>query len=213
MVVKGNAPTHRQRQALATRVQIGDAARELFARDGYVATTIAAISTAAGIPVQTIYSAMGSKAKILQDIASRSPSMVDIDERTRVAREDPDPAHGLRLAARIQRLQYEDMYDVIDAYQQAARSDPDMRRALQWVLTNRHEAFRQHVAAIRTHLSSGVTADRALDLHLALVLPEIYRTLVLERSWTPEQYEDWLTEQLIAQLLGHRAPRSRQAPH
>ena len=202
MVVKSKGPTHRQRQAVATRVQIGDAARELFARDGYVATTIAAISAAADIPAPTIYSAMGSKAKILQDIASRSSSMADIDERIRVAREDPDPAHGLRLAARIQRLQYEDMYDVIDAYQQAARSDPDMLQALQWVLNRRHDAFRQHVAAIRTHLSPEVTAERALDLYLALVLPEIYRTLVLERGWAPEQYEDWLTQQLVAQLLG-----------
>lgn len=193
-------------------MQIGDAARQLFARDGYVATTIAAISAAADIPAPTIYSAMGSKAKILEDIASRSSSMVDIDERTRIAREDTDPAHGLRLAARIQRLQYEDMYDVIDAYQQAARSDPDMARALQWVLNKRHEAFRQHVAAIRTHLSPEVAADRALDLHLALVLPEIYRTLVLERGWTPDQYEDWLTEQLVAQLLGNRARAPSPSP-
>jgi hypothetical protein len=87
-----------------------------------------------------------------------------------------------------------------------------MLQALQWVLRSRHDAFRQHVAAIRTHLSPEVTADRAIDLYLALVLPEIYRTLVLERGWTPEQYEDWLTQQLVAQLLGKCAAGPSASP-
>ena len=43
-------PTHRQRQAAATRRQIAAAARQLFAERGYVATTIAAISERADIP-------------------------------------------------------------------------------------------------------------------------------------------------------------------
>ena len=53
-------PTHRQRQAAATRRQIAAAARQLFAERGYVATTIAAISERADIPVQTVYSAIGT---------------------------------------------------------------------------------------------------------------------------------------------------------
>jgi AcrR family transcriptional regulator len=199
--VKGESPSHRQRQALATRDQIAVAARALFARNGYIGTTITAISDAADIPVPTIYSAMGSKAKILQHLAARSASLADLDTRNRDAREDADPRHGLRLAAKIQRLQYEDMYDVIDAYQQAARTDPEMAQALQLVLGRRQDAFRAHVAAIREHLRPGLSPERALDLHLALVLPEIYRTFVLERGWTPDQYEEWLSDQLEAQLL------------
>jgi len=34
------------------------------------------------------------------------------------------------------------------------------------------------------------------------VLPEIYRTLVVERGWSAERYEDWLAAALVRQLLG-----------
>lgn len=70
---------HRQRQAVQTRPQICDAARTLFARDGYVATTIVAINDAPGIPVPTIYSAMGTKARILQGIAWQLAATMDVD--------------------------------------------------------------------------------------------------------------------------------------
>ena len=50
--VKGS--TYRQRQALQTRDRIADAARLLFARDGYSATSIDAIATEAGVAVRTV---------------------------------------------------------------------------------------------------------------------------------------------------------------
>jgi hypothetical protein len=34
-----------------------------------------------------------------------------------------------------------------------------------------------------------------------LVLPEVYRTLVVERGWSERRYEDWLGDALVAQLL------------
>ena len=54
---------------MATKQQVASAARGLFAAHGYVGTTIAAIADAADIPEPTIYSAFGTKAKILQAIA------------------------------------------------------------------------------------------------------------------------------------------------
>jgi hypothetical protein len=35
------------------------------------------------------------------------------------------------------------------------------------------------------------------------VLPEIYRTFVVERGWSNDKYEAWLAENLIRQLLSH----------
>jgi AcrR family transcriptional regulator len=54
---------------MATKEQIANAARRLFAEHGYVATTITAIAEAADIPAPTIYSAFGTKANILKDTA------------------------------------------------------------------------------------------------------------------------------------------------
>jgi AcrR family transcriptional regulator len=195
VVVKG----HRQRQADATKEQVAAAARGLFAARGYVATTIAAIAEAADIPAPTIYSAFGTKAKILSDIAWRCVSTLDVDRQHEAARTDPDPAAGLRLAVNIQRRQFEVMYDVIDMYQEAARTDADIAADLARIMGNRERAFRGHLEAIRPHLRFPV--DESLAVYLTLVLPEVYRTLVLERGWSIDRYEEWLATTLIRDLL------------
>jgi AcrR family transcriptional regulator len=201
MVVKGEGPTHRQRQALATKEQIATAARGLFAAHGYVATTIAAIAEAADIPAPTIYSAFGTKAKILQAIAMGVTATLDVDRHHAEAIAHPDPAQGLRLAVNVQRRQYELMYDVIAIFQEAARTDPDIAQAMQAIMANRERAFRRHIEAIAAHLAPGVNVSDGVDIYITLVLPEIYRTLVLERGWTIDRYETWLAETLIRQLL------------
>jgi AcrR family transcriptional regulator len=199
VAVKREGPTHRQRQALATKAEIAAAARRLFATQGYVGTTITAIAEAADIPAPTIYSAFGAKAAILKAIAWGVVGTLDVDRSHEEALERPDPREGLRMAANIQRRQYEQMYDVIDIYQEAARTDPDIEQDVRTIAANRERAFRRHLEAIAPHLA--IDLDDALAIYLALVLPETYRTLVIERSWTPAHYESWLANALITQLL------------
>jgi len=203
VVVKREGPSHRQRQAMATKQQIASAARGLFATHGYAGTAITAIAAAADIPAPTIYSAFGTKARILRAIAWGVTSTLDVDRSHDAALAEPDPAQGLRLAANIQRRQFEHMYDVIAIYAEAARTDPDIAQDLQTIMANRERAFRRHVEAIAAHLAPGVSVSDALDIYITLVLPEIYRTLVPERGWTVDQYENWLAGTLIRQLL-HR---------
>jgi AcrR family transcriptional regulator len=199
MAVKGEGLTHRQRQALATKEQIAGAARSLFAEHGYVSTTFAAIATAADIPAPTIYSAFGTKAKILQEIAWKTAATLDVDRTHDEALAQPDPARGLAMTAALQRRQYEVMYDVVAIYQEAARTDDAIAADLALILSNRERAYRRHLEAIADHLTTDV--DEALAIYLTLVLPEVYRTLVLERGWTPDRYETWLADNLTSQLL------------
>jgi AcrR family transcriptional regulator len=209
VVVKPPELTHRQRQALATKAHVAAAARALFAERGYVATTINAISEGAAIPVQTIYSAFGAKANILQEIAMGAIATIDVDLRHTEAAARADPAEGLRLAAALQRDQFEVMYDVIAVYQEAARTDPEVRAAMEMILSNRQHAFRRHLEAIAPHLAAGVNVDTGLAIYVALVVPEIWRTLVIEHGWTPDRYEQWLADALVHHLLGARRTRSR----
>jgi AcrR family transcriptional regulator len=190
---------------MATKRQIADAARPLFAAHGYVATTISAIADAADIPAPTIYSAFGGKAKILQFIARSLVATLDVDRSHERALAQPDPVQGLRLAANIQRRQYQLMSDVVAIYQEAARTDPDIADDLQAIMSNRERAFRRHIDAIATHLSPTVTVDDGLAVYLALVLPEIYHTLVRQRGWSNDHYETWLADTLVHQLLGTTA--------
>lgn len=193
---------------MATRRQIAGAARGLFAAHGYAVTTITAIADAADIPAPTIYSAFGTKAKILQAIAWDAVSTLEVDRSHDAALAEPDPARGLRLAANIQRRQYEHMYDVVAIYQEAARIDPDIAGDLETIMANRERAFRRHIEAIAARLAPGVSDSDALDIYLTAVLPEVYRTLVIERGWTADRYEAWLGDILIGQLLGGSGARA-----
>jgi len=186
---------------MATKAQIASAARALFADQGYVGTTIAAIAESADIPAPTIYSAFGGKAAILQAIAWGVAGTLDIDRAHEEALAQPNPRDGLRRAANIQRRQFEQMYDVIDIYQEAARTDPDIAQDMRTIAANRERAFRRHVESIASHLAPGVSVDDGVAIYLTLVLPEVYRTLVIERGWTTDRYENWLANGLITQLL------------
>ncbi len=196
MDVKGNL-SHRERQALATKEQVAAAARALFADKGYVATTIAAISEAARIPAQTIYSAFGNKREILRTISW----MWIADADTRRLHDESftieDPAERLRSAAHWQTRQFETGYDVITIYQQAARADPAMAEEMQRVWRSRESELK----AFLKSFSFEMTQKRALDIFLACTTAEVYGLLVLERNWSLAEYEKWLGETLVSQLL------------
>ena len=189
MVVKKES-SHRQRQAEATKQQITQAARGLFAERGYVATTISAISEEADIPVPTIYSALGTKANILARITetwmteARSVSIANASLR------ETDPSKQLEMLAELNRRQLKVDYDVIGIYQEAARSDVQMTETLRNILAAREREIRKLVKSIAGRLKPGLTIDSALDITLALTLPEIYQTLVAERGWTGQPTKD-----------------------
>jgi AcrR family transcriptional regulator len=191
--------THRQRQALATKTQVAAAARKLFAEQGYVATSIAAIAAAADIPAPTIYSAFRSKSGILWWIAQEAVSTLDVDEVHDAARAHADPAAGLRMAAGLQRRQYEIMLDVALLQLEAVRADPEIAAITERVLGNRERAFRVHLEAISSVLRGSV--DDALDIYITLVQPEVYRSLVVERGWSPSRYEQWLGDAFVREFL------------
>ena len=86
----------------------------------------------------------------------------------------------------------------------AARSDEDAAALLADVARQRHEG--QHRIA-RSVAGSGSLRPRlrerdAADIIHALASPEVYGLLVLDRGWSGERYEEWLTAILIDQLLG-----------
>jgi AcrR family transcriptional regulator len=60
-----NSP-RRQEQAAATRRSVLEAARRLFERDGYAATTMEAIATEAGVALKTVYVIFVTKSGLLR---------------------------------------------------------------------------------------------------------------------------------------------------
>lgn len=177
------------------------AARRLFAERGFHATTVAAISEDAGIPEQTIYSALGSKGRILERITAEW--MVDADTAAMAERslQAPRAADRLRLLAAINRRQLEVGSDVIGIYREAARADTRMAETLRGILAAREGEIRTLLLTVQDDLAPGVTVALALDVTLALLSDDAYSLLVTERGWTPEQYETWLGDLLVRHLL------------
>ena len=202
MAVKKQLNSHRQRQAQATREAVAGAARRLFMEQGYIATTIEAISEAAEIPVPTIYSAFGNKPAILEEARRLWIAETDVENLHRRALATPEVQKRLRLAAHWTRRQFELGYDLISIYQEAARADPRVAAVWRQVMLRREAAVSELLESLRSRLRSGLKLRLALDLYVSWTLPEVYRTLVLERGWSPNMYENWLAELLIRELLG-----------
>jgi AcrR family transcriptional regulator len=202
VAVKKQLISHRQRQAQATREAVAGAARRLFMEQGYIATTIEAISEAAEIPVPTIYSAFGNKPAILEEARRLWIAETDVENLHRRALATPEVQKRLRLAAHWTRRQFELGYDLISIYQEAARADPRVAAIWRQVMLRREAAVSELLESLRGRLRSGLKLRLALDLYVSWTLPEVYRTLVLERGWSPNRYENWLAELLIRELLG-----------
>jgi AcrR family transcriptional regulator len=193
--------SHRGRQTLLTRQIVMAAARGLFAERGYTGTTVEAISQAAAVPVQTIYSSFGNKRTILEEIRVAWIRETDIAESYAAAMATPRLADRLRLCAHWTRRQFQLGHDVIAAYQEAARVDPEAARTWKAALTGREAGLTRMVRSARADLRPGLSAKRAVDVLIAITAPESFRTLVLERAWTPDQFEDWLGRTLVQALV------------
>ena len=114
---------------------------------------------------------------------------------------EPDPARQLRMLAELNRRQMQAGSDVVGIYQEAAASDPEMAETLRNVLAAREREIRKLIGALVPRLRSDLTLDSALDLTLALTLPELFHLLVVERGWGHRRYETWLGDTLVSQLL------------
>ncbi len=207
-------PGRRQRKAQATRRRVLDAAEALFRRDGYAVTTITAIAEEADVATQTVYAVFGAKRAILAAlVAARvvgddDPAPLRERDEWQAIEAQADPRRQVeQLAATAARIgaRIADLYAVMAA---AAASDPDIADTYQRQQQARY-ADQQRVAqslAGRDALLPGLTDIQATDIIWTLANPHTYRTLVIERGWSADDYQRWLTRVLASSLLAQPAP-------
>jgi hypothetical protein len=56
--------------------------------------------------------------------------------------------------------------------------------------------------ARRGALARGLDVERATDILWAINHPNTWQLLVVDRGWTPEQYEQWTADAACRELLG-----------
>ena len=193
--------THRQRQALWTRRLIVDAARGLFLERGYAATTMNAIAKEAGVAVSTVYAVYKNKRTILWAIREAWHEQTGAREINAEASRQPDPERRLEMVAHATRRQWETGGSVLAVYQGAAAADREAAAELEEALRGRRVALDRVVEGMEETLRPDLPVDRAAAILRALCRAEVYRELVDESGWTPDEYEAWLGETLKGQLL------------
>lgn len=198
-MVKG-ASGYREQQAEATKDRVAAAARTLFVERGFAGTTITAISEAAGVPAQTIYSAFGNKARIL----ARVTEVWMRETKTRALADayfdEADPGRRLRLFAALNRHQLDAGADILTIYREAAKTDPAMAAALDGMMKAREGEIAKLLASVAADLRDGLSLPDALAITLALCVDAAYATL-REAGWDGVRYEEWLGDALVGQLL------------
>lgn len=187
------------------------AAGQEFAERGYHAATVSRIANRAGVTVQTLYLAWGSKRALLraqmEAELSGSPDAAYQDELPRMIDREVGPmgddaraviahiAHLYRSIAERAALGWQ-------LYRDAAATDPEIAadwRALQEL---RRGSFAQLVRRIpAAAFRDGVTIETATDTAWAIASPETYELLVRTAGYTLDDYEAWVADTLTAALL------------
>jgi AcrR family transcriptional regulator len=203
-----NSPRRRE-QAAETRRQILHAAQQRFERDGYAATSMAAIAAAAGVSLKTVYLAFETKSGLLRALwhllLRGELDGIPVGEQPwyRAVLDEPDPERQLRLNARNSRIVKVRAGAMLEVIRSAAPGDPDIGALWSRIQAEFHDNQRAIVQSIadKRALAAGLDVSGAADILWALNHPNLYALLVGERGWSPERYERWLGDLFCAQLL------------
>jgi TetR/AcrR family transcriptional regulator, regulator of cefoperazone and chloramphenicol sensitivity len=193
----------RRQQADETRRNIVEAARRLLGSHGYDETTIAEIAAEAGVATQTVYAVFGSKQGILKALIDRAIFGLDYDKLVADAFAQKDPAARLRFAANIACEIYRSERAELEFLRGAGVAAPELTaidgdREGQRFVTQ--AAMIESLAAADA-LRAALDRASAHDILWALTARDLFRTLVVERRWSPERYQDWLGDLLVSELL------------
>ena len=206
----GQAVRERSRQRLVV------AAGEVFAEQGYTGATVQAIAKRAGVSLQTLYSAWGSKRALLRAhleftmtgsatavSEDRWGAQVRAEVRAEVrADTDPDPVARLHALAAVFRSVAERVGPVWRLYRDAAAVDPEIAGDHAELERERRRTLAAALAGMDDAcLRPGLTRDAAVDTLLVLAGPASYESLVEGRGYSLDGFEAWLAGCLVALLL------------
>jgi AcrR family transcriptional regulator len=191
----------RRAQARARRLTVVLAARELFERDGFRATTIADVAAHADVSAETIYKVFGTKAALAKAVfdlvIAGDDEPVPVAERPAIQtmREEPDVRRKIVM--------------FVDGLAQRQASSARVQilirdgRHVDGSLTAVWEALNDEglagMAALARHLIAtgqlpdGIDVAEVRDVLWNYLAIDTYERLVLTQGWTHDRYTRWLT--------------------
>ena len=197
----------RRERARQTRERIVLTAERHFLRDGYAATSIAAIAAASGVSVDTIYKSFGGKPGLIRAIFDRAlegEGTVPAEQRSdRLQAEETDPRKIIAGWGTFVTEIAPRGSPILLLIRNAATTYPELQALLDDVDAARLR--RMTLNARRLHqagqLRPGITVRAAADVLWTYSSAELYELLVLRRRMPLRRYGEFVAEAMIAALL------------
>jgi AcrR family transcriptional regulator len=191
-----------------TEERILAAARALFLRDGYAATTLAAVADAARVGHRTVYVRFGSKAALLKrvvDVAVAGDTRpIDVISRDwfQTALTAPTLAERLAAFASGSSALMARAGDLIAIAQQAEPVEPVIARAYQAAREATRDAVRLFCARLRDDglIPDGCDVGWLADTASLLSQAQTYLLGRDTLGWTGDRYQQWLAS-TISRLI------------
>lgn len=185
----------RDEQARHTRLRIRQAARDLYAANGFLATTIAEIAERAGVSTATVYSAFDSKAGLVVAMLEDMEESAGTGEQLKELFSENDPHKQLRTYLSVHCDLFRNSSDLLRAAMRAiedpevaalaARGDTRRRQVIDQLASRWEEA-----GVLRRDLTPQAASERLW----LLTTVEGYLNAIDRLGWTPEEYEIWLAD-------------------
>ena len=200
--------SRRREQARARRLDVVLAARDLFERDGFRPTTIAAVAAHADVSPESVYKGFGSKAALAKAVfdlvIAGDDEPVPVAERpaAQAVRDEPDARRKIAMfvtglaqrqarSARVQIL-IRDGRHVDDSLARVWAKLNDEGLAGMTVL-GRH--------LLQTgQLRDGIDLGEVRDVLWNYLAIDTYERLVLTQGWPVDRYSRWLAHAITSAL-------------
>jgi len=193
----------RSQSADATRSSVLRAAKTLFVRHGIDQVTIAQIAEKAEVAGSTVYALFKSKEGVLRGLMTAAL----FGERFQVAEAalegETDPVRLVALTAHVARAIYEGESTELGLMRGASAFSPALRK-----LEQEFEKLRFQMQEARLKLlfaqskqRKGLQFDEARRVLWMYTSRDVYRMLVHEGGWSPDRYQQWLSETLVNALV------------
>ena len=201
----------RAAQAAQTRRDIVTAAGRLFRERGY-GVPLTEIASDAGVVVETVYRIFGSKAALFGAVVEallaggvgRAEVLVEERPAIRAIHDESDPRKQVAVYAATQPGIHRRAGPLLRALRDARASDPELGRMWDEMETRRLEGQGRLVRMLagRHVLRPGLAVDAAVDVVWTLCSLAVYDSLVIDRGWSDDRYQAWLSHALACELVG-----------
>jgi len=204
----------RREQARARRLAVVLAARDLFQRNGFRPTTLAAVAERAGVSVESVYKGFGTKAalaKAVFDLAvAGDDEPVPVAQRPAMGAIHSEPDVRRKIGLFIDGLAERQARSA--DVQILIRDGRHVDDALGPVWSALEEEGLVGMTALGRHLldtgqlREDIELDEVRDVLWNYLAIDTYERLVLRRGWSLERYTAWLARAVTSALCGVESP-------